>query len=118
MVTFGERLRELRKNKGLTQTELGDQIGYKRRMVQFLESNDREPNLSTIIKLCELFDCSADYLLGRVDDPQGEKEALYDIIKKELDQVIAEDNIDSEAFAKHKMYELFMKVISAEIEKK
>jgi transcriptional regulator with XRE-family HTH domain len=82
MITFGERLRQLRLSKELTQSELGDKIGYKLRMVQFLESNQREPNLETIHKLCDLFDCSSDYLLGRTVDEKDinlRKEKLFRI---------------------------------------
>jgi transcriptional regulator with XRE-family HTH domain len=66
-LTFGERLKELRNDAGLTQEQLGEKIGLKRRMVQYLEANGREPNLAAIHRLCEIFDCTADHLLGRED---------------------------------------------------
>lgn len=38
-------------------------------MIQYLESGQREPNLETINKLCNIFHCTTDYLLGTDDTP-------------------------------------------------
>jgi transcriptional regulator with XRE-family HTH domain len=72
MNIFGERLKVLRKSKGMTQTELGNKINLKLRMVQYLESGEREPNLETIKLISEIFDCTTDYILGITDDPLKE----------------------------------------------
>lgn len=67
MHTFGERLKELRTDKGWTQKELASRIGCAQSSVFYWEQNKQEPSLSVIIKLSVLFNVSADYLLGLMD---------------------------------------------------
>lgn len=69
MSTFSERLKELRKNKKLTQKSLAEAIGMSETGVQNYELEIRIPNAKTIILLADFFDVSTDYLLGRSDDP-------------------------------------------------
>jgi len=60
----GKRLKELRKNKGLSQTELGEILGVSKSSICCYENGTRNPSLETIIDLMHLFGVSADYLLG------------------------------------------------------
>lgn len=60
----GKRLKELRKNKGLNQTELGDILGVSKSSICCYENGTRTPTIETIIDLMHLFGVSADYLLG------------------------------------------------------
>ena len=60
----GKRLRELRKAKGLNQTELGEILGVSKSSICCYESGTRNPALETVIDLMHLFGVSADYLLG------------------------------------------------------
>lgn len=64
---MGQRLRELRLAKGLTQKQLAEHLGITQKAYCFYELGEREPSVSTIIKLCDFFDISADYLIGRTD---------------------------------------------------
>lgn len=64
---YGERIRELRLGNNLTQKELAQKLGVDFRSVSFWETERYEPNISQIIKLCALFDVTADYLLGIMD---------------------------------------------------
>lgn len=59
------RLRQLRKEKGMTQKELGKILGYGDRAVGFYETGRSDMSTDTIIKLAEFFNVSTDYLLGR-----------------------------------------------------
>ena len=67
MKGFGERLKELRIERGFTQKELAQKIGQSQSAVTYWEKNEQEPVISTLKKLCDLFDVSADYLLGRTE---------------------------------------------------
>ena len=60
----GSRLREIRKSKGLTQTELGDLIGVGKSAICCYEKETRNPTLEAFIELIHVFGVSADYLLG------------------------------------------------------
>lgn len=57
------RLKELRNEKGLLQSDVAKYIQKSERMVGFYENGERDPNTETLIKLAELFNVSVDYLL-------------------------------------------------------
>lgn len=68
MEIFSERLKELRKEKGLTQKELAQRILQSPTAIVYWEQNKHEPSASALKKICKFFDVSADYLLGIIDD--------------------------------------------------
>ena len=63
-----KRLKELREEKGLSQAQLGKEIGYSQKAVGHYETGRSEPNLETVKALCRFFGVSADYLLGLKDE--------------------------------------------------
>ena len=66
-ILFNSRLRELRKEKALTQTQLAQILNVSQATVAKWETDDREPDLIMILRLCEVFETSVDYLLGVSD---------------------------------------------------
>lgn len=64
---FGIRLKELRKEKHLTQAELGDLLGCIDRNVQKMEYGHHNVPGLTLIWLADYFQVSLDYLTGRSD---------------------------------------------------
>ena len=64
MLTFGEKIRALREDNDLNQTQLGIQIGMTQRKISYLECGKCEPCMDDIRAFCRYFDLSADYLLG------------------------------------------------------
>ena len=62
---FGERLKRLRKNAGITQAEVAKKLDKSASAVRMWESGANEPDMNTLVKLSMLFDCSLDYLLCR-----------------------------------------------------
>lgn len=64
MVEFGHRLKELRKQRNLTQKQLADLIGTKNSIISFYEVGDRFPSPEIIIKLAAVLHTTTDYLLG------------------------------------------------------
>lgn len=63
------RIRALRDAAGMTQTQLGQKIGAAKSTVSEYESEKHQLDPALICKLCDLFGCTADYLLGRSDAP-------------------------------------------------
>ncbi len=63
-LTFGEKLRNLREEKELNQTELGKRLGMTQRKLSYIECGKCEPSIDDIISICNYFQISADYLLG------------------------------------------------------
>lgn len=62
--TFGQKLAELRKNIGLTQQELGDEIGTSKRMVAYYEKQTDHPPTTLLPLIAKALHVSTDELLG------------------------------------------------------
>lgn len=80
---FPHRLRELRKEKKLTQEELGSKINVTKVSVSGYENGNRNPDTETLQKLADYFNVSTDYLLGRTDNPY-DRETTHTIRKEDL----------------------------------
>ena len=65
---IGERLRKIRKSKGITQKELADVLGVNKATVSLYEKNINEPNDSVKTKMAKYFKISMDYLTGVIDE--------------------------------------------------
>jgi len=63
-MSFGSRLKELRKEAHLTQTDFGSAIGVSSTTISQYESDDRFPEQKTLIRICQQLSVSSDYLLG------------------------------------------------------
>ena len=63
------RLRELRQKRGWRQEDLAKLLNTKAQSVSFYELEARGMDVETIHKLCDIFGCTADYLLCRSDMP-------------------------------------------------
>ncbi len=70
---FRIRLKSLREEAHMSQASLAQALGVGQSTVGMWESGKNSPNMDMIIKLADLFDCSTDYLLGRVAYPELEK---------------------------------------------
>lgn len=60
---FGKRVRELRKERGLSQVELASKVGIDRSYMGFLERGERNPSLEMIAKIAEALSVTPDELL-------------------------------------------------------
>ena len=69
---FGEKLREIRCEKGYTQQAIASILKVSKMTISAWESNKQEPDIENIQRLCFLFKISADYLLG-LEDESGRK---------------------------------------------
>ena len=64
---YGERLKELRETYHLSQARLAFDLGTNQQSISRYEKELIEPNIAMIVKICDYFQVSADYLLGRTD---------------------------------------------------
>lgn len=62
---FYERMRSLRKEKGMTQRQMADELGVGYRALQCYEYNERYPDVPGLVAIADYFDISLDYLMGR-----------------------------------------------------
>lgn len=63
-MNFGQKLKTLRKQAGLTQMQLASQVGITKSVVSFYELQMRSPSPDVLTKLAKIFHVSVDYLLG------------------------------------------------------
>jgi len=64
MVDLGARLKELRKNQGMTQLQVAERVGISKAMVSSYEVSARQPSYEVLVKLAALYGVTTDYLLG------------------------------------------------------
>ena len=65
-----ERLKSLRKQRGVTQKTIATGVGVTTNSLQRFESGLVKPKLDTVVALADFFNVSLDYLVGRSDNPQ------------------------------------------------
>ena len=63
-LTFGEKIRLLREDRGPNQTQLGKAVDMTQRKISYMENDKYKPSMEDIKALCKYFNVSADYLLG------------------------------------------------------
>lgn len=62
--SFGERVRSLREDSDLNQTQLGEALNMTQRKISYIECGKCEPSIDDIVAFCRFFKVSADFLLG------------------------------------------------------
>lgn len=65
MARFNERLRSLRKGKGLTQQQLADTLEISKSSVNMYERGEREPGFETLEAIASVFNVDMNYLYGK-----------------------------------------------------
>ena len=63
------RIREIRKLRGIKAKEAAEFLNMKYTTYMSYERGAREPSMGKVICMCFLFNCTADYLYGRTNDP-------------------------------------------------
>ena len=67
MGQFGDRLREVRAFRGITQEQLAEMADTSRAMIGRYETTDQLPALDTLVRIADALGVSTDYLLGRTE---------------------------------------------------
>ena len=70
-MSIGRRITAMRGYRMLTQDELGAMVGVAKQTVSNWENDRRIPRANELKALCRALECSADYLLGMVDEPSA-----------------------------------------------
>lgn len=65
---FNDRIRLLRKEKGMKQEETAQLLGVSYRNYQRLEADGEKPQYDTLLKLADFYNVSVDWLMGRTED--------------------------------------------------
>ena len=86
-------LRSARKAKGLTMKELGTMVGVSESAISQYETGKREMDFETLLKIGEILECSADYLLrgeGKKNSPPPEDGDGLDPLDQRLNELLAQ----------------------------
>lgn len=81
-------IKKARKEKGLTQAELAKQIGVSQGSLSAWETDRWQPDVESLKKLCEVLNCSADYLLVQQTVTLSESvDNIYFHLAKEMEEM-------------------------------
>ena len=67
------KIKELRKEKNISQIKLALDLGLNQNSVSRYESGERQADYQTLIKIADYFNVSLDYLLGRTENRKMNK---------------------------------------------
>jgi len=105
MLSFGQRLKEIRKNAQITQAELAERLMVSVQAVSKWECDSSMPDISQIVPLAAVLGVTTDCLLGVGGDEKADREKLYDEVKR-INKGI-EKVYDRKDNAYHECYELY-----------
>lgn len=81
-MTFSEKLFGLRKQSGMTQSDLAEKLNVSRQTVSRWEMGTAKPEIDTLIAISDLFDVSLDYLLrDKAEERKAPEEPLPPVPK-------------------------------------
>lgn len=90
MMQFSQRLRELRKEQKLTQAQLATVLNYGYTAIANYESGRNEPCMSDFIKLVNVLNTNADYLLGNSDIKSAQENHLW---QEKVSKILLQNDI-------------------------
>lgn len=87
-MSIHQRFKEVRKKLNFTQTEFGEQLGKKLRVIQYYEANDSSITLDIILLLQEKFNVNTDWLINGngsmfIDNKTDEFSKIYNSLSDE-----------------------------------
>lgn len=71
--TISEKIRDLREDSDLRQEDVAQYLGIKQKMYSRYENNETALPLRHLIRLCQLYHVSSDYILGLSSEKQPYK---------------------------------------------
>lgn len=83
MMTLGNKLQNMRKQKGLSQEQLANMITVSRQAVSKWETNETIPDIGNLLQLSKLFEVSLDFLLNDEIEDNKEIPIVLSTVKKE-----------------------------------
>ena len=85
---FGENLKTLRKNKGITQEELAARLNVVRQTVSKWEKDQSVPDAEMLAKLAEIFEVPVSQLLGSRIESDAQPDALAEQLARINEQLV------------------------------
>ena len=95
MATTAERIKQLRKKKGISQSELAELIGVKTNTVSTWERGTRKPDFEALNLLSDYFEVSFEYILGSSDKEEARVKPTQDELDRLALSALADDLYDN-----------------------
>lgn len=73
MTDYRQRLRNIREDRDLTQAEVGKLLNKSQQGYNHIEAGRAELKIDDLIKLCKVYELSADYIIGLTDKKKSYK---------------------------------------------
>lgn len=73
MIDYRTRLRNVREDRDLTQSQVGKVLNKSQQGYNHIEAGRAELKIEDLIRLCQFYNLSADYLVGLTNDPKSYK---------------------------------------------
>lgn len=84
-----ERLKEMRTKLSLSQREIADALDLSPSVVSAYETGERTPSVEILLRLADLYQCSTDYLLGKVEEKPAPTVNLTGLTDTQVHAVMA-----------------------------
>lgn len=87
-MTIGQRVRKLRIEKGMTQTELAEKLGYKSKSSVAHIENGRDIPRSMVVKLSDILDTTPSYLMGWEDEKSAPTAPVQNTLTPRQERIV------------------------------
>lgn len=98
-IDLGRKIKQLRIKSGLTQAQLADKLNISASTVGMYEQGRREPDSTTLSKICRTLDASGDYVLDLTENAmpslnsQSGNNEIYSVISEFINNLEKQDNL-------------------------
>ncbi|ADP35143.1 MULTISPECIES: helix-turn-helix domain-containing protein [Bacillus] len=92
-MSFGHKLKTLRKQRGLTQKELAEKLFLSQSSITRFEKDEILPTSETLSKIANYFDVSIDFLLDRPQPPQKKNSNLEKAFNEAIEELKDEETL-------------------------
>ena len=90
----------LRRERNLSQREAAAKLGVSQALLSHYENDAREPKFDFVIRACDYYGVSADFLLGRSDERNGVSVRVFENLKDVVDELIGLKTSEANLFSK------------------
>lgn len=72
-MNYRDRIKNIREDKDMTQAEIGKLLNKSQQGYNHIETGRAELKIDDLVKLCQFYDLSADYIIGLTNTPKSYK---------------------------------------------
>ncbi len=110
------RIKELRKQIGMNQSDLAQQLNVAQNTISNWENQKRDIDNSALVKMSKIFGVSTDYILGNTDAKKNSGQKP-DVTDEDIQFALFGGKVDDETFEDVKRYAAFVKARKEEKKK-